>query len=185
MNPMMMIGMALLFPQEQPPDRPPVQVLAVPQVVAPNRGEVIIRVDGALLEWPDLLPLNLDHPLQLSGTPAYGTSSRAWKGPEDLSGKGFLIWDEEYLYFACVVRDDWARPLQENHPVLDEVPPVDSIVLSFDINRNTRTIGADEGRRAGHCRSCRWRYVPSRADRSARYLYPQPYGQHNHARLRL
>ncbi len=145
MNLLTMLALATLIPQD-PPDPQQLQVLAVPRALAVHRGDVEIRVDGALLEWPALPPLDLDHPLQLSGTPVYGPEARAWAGPGDLSGKAWILWDEEYFYFGGVVRDEWHRPLKEGHPSLDEVPPVDSIVLSFDIRRDTRAIGADEGR---------------------------------------
>lgn len=145
MNPLPLLGLALVAPQE-PPDHDHVAILPVPRAVALSREDVDIRVDGTLLDWPDLPPAGLDHVLQLSGTPVYNESARAWRGPPDLSAKAFLLWDEVHFYFACVVMDDWHRPLNENHPGLDEVPPVDSVVVSFDPRRDTRALGQDAGR---------------------------------------
>ena len=33
-------------------------------------------------------------------------ANRSWKGPADLSGKIYVMWDEEYLYVACEIEDD-------------------------------------------------------------------------------
>lgn len=86
-------------------------------------------------------PLLLDDPRQLSGT-ALG----AWRGPTDLAARVFLLWDEQFLYVAAVVRDDWHRPLSGTSPRVVEVPPADSLFLAFDPNRDTREVGADAGR---------------------------------------
>jgi len=56
-----------------------------------------IGIDGRLDDWEGYEPLRLDRRDQVVGP---------WKGPEDLSARVYLAWDEEYLYFAAAVRDD-------------------------------------------------------------------------------
>ena len=56
-----------------------------------------IRIGGKLDDWEGLEPLLLDRKDQVVGP---------WGGPDDLSAQVYLAWDEEYLYFAAMVRDD-------------------------------------------------------------------------------
>jgi hypothetical protein len=115
--------------------------LPVPRGLVSQRGETRIYIDGSLQDWPSAMPLVLDDPRQLSGT-AVG----AWRGPDDLRARAFLLWDAEDLFVAVVVEDDWHRPLTEDSPRDHEVPPADNVLLSFDPRRDTRAIGADAGR---------------------------------------
>src|SRR5262249_3728412 len=123
-----------------PPRHPP-PVLPLPKAVALMR-KAKITIDGALTDWPNLPPLLLDDPRQLSGT-QFGAST----GPRDLSAHAFLLWDDEDLYFAAVVADDWHRELEQKAPRLTEIPSCDSVVLTFDPDRDTRSLGADDGRK--------------------------------------
>ncbi len=116
--------------------------MLLPQAVVLPRGERRIAVDGTLSDWPELPALQLDDPRQLSGT-----AHQAWNGPRDLSAFAFLMWDEQDLYIACTVRDEWHRPLDAESLRLSEIPVADSLVLTFDPDRNTRGIGPDPGRR--------------------------------------
>lgn len=126
--------------QDPPPDtRGP---MLLPQAVVLPRGDLRIAIDGTLTDWPELPALQLDDPRQLSGT-----AHKAWNGPRDLSAFAFLLWDEENLYLACTVRDEWHRPLDAESLRLSEIPVADSVVVTFDPDRNTRGIGPDPGRR--------------------------------------
>lgn len=131
-------------PSESPPaPRPPqrVEPMPVPRSLVKRRKDPIV-VDGSLQDWPEAPPLLLDDPRQLSGT-ALG----AWRGPDDLAARAFLLWDADALYVAAVVRDDWHRPLDEQTPRGPEIPAVDNVLLTIDPRRDTRGGGPDEGRR--------------------------------------
>lgn len=130
-------------PRASDPDAPrePPKPMPVPRSLVKRRGEQPIVIDGALEDWPSAPPMQLDDARQLSGT-ALG----AWRGPRDLAARAFLVWDPDYLYFAAVVRDDWHKGLSKGSPRLYETPPADSIVLSFDPKRDTRSLGRDPGR---------------------------------------
>jgi hypothetical protein len=130
-------------PQDtQPATRPrPFQPMQVPRTVARARGDRRIAIDGDLADWPSAPPVLLDDPRQVSGS-----QLGAWRNASDCSAQAFLAWDADNLYFAAVVRDDWHRPLAKDSARLTEVPPADSIVLTFDPRRDTRALGADAGR---------------------------------------
>ncbi len=128
---------------QQPPDAASERApMLLPQAAVLPRGDRQITIDGTLTDWPELPAIRLDDQRQLSGTAA-----NAWRGPKDLSGIGFLMWDKEALYVAFAVRDEWHRALDANSLRLTEVPAADSVVLTFDPDRNTRSIGPDPGRR--------------------------------------
>ncbi|MFQ6079302.1 MAG: metallophosphoesterase, partial [Thermodesulfobacteriota bacterium] len=56
-----------------------------------------IKINGRLDDWRGFEPLCLDRRDQVVGP---------WAGPDDLSAKVFLAWDEKCLYFAALVQDD-------------------------------------------------------------------------------
>lgn len=120
--------------------RPP-QPMLLPQAVVLPRGDREITIDGSLADWPELPALRLDDRRQLSGT-----ADGAWRGPEDASAVAFMMWDAGALYFACSVRDEWHRALDADTLLLTEIPAADSVVLTFDPDRNTRGNGPDPGR---------------------------------------
>lgn len=126
-------------PAESPPSPPPPMLL--PQAAVLPRGERELTIDGTLTDWPELPALRLDDQRQLSGT-----AGKAWRGPEDLSAVTFLVWDADALYVSCVVRDEWHRALDADNLRLSEIPTADSVVLTFDPNRDTRASGPDPGR---------------------------------------
>jgi hypothetical protein len=133
-----------LLPQgqsQEPASEPTLRPMAVPRAAAAHRAGRPIQVDGSLLDWRELPPLDLGDPRQLSGT-----AQGAWRAAEDLSGMAFLLWDEEDLYFAASVRDDWHRALDEKAARTIEIPAADSIVLTFDPERDTSCLGPDPGR---------------------------------------
>ena len=124
-------------------DRPKLaQPMLLPQAVVLPKGDREVTIDGSLTDWPRLPVIRLDDRRQLSGT-AHG----AWRGPADASAVVFLMWDEQALYVACVAHDEWHRALDANTLLLTEIPAADSLLLSFDPDRNTRSNGPDPGRR--------------------------------------
>lgn len=126
-------------PPGDPAQRPGPMLL--PQVVVLHRQGRSISIDGSLVDWPELPGIPLNDTRQLSGT-AHG----AWRGPDDLSAFAFLLWDEDDLYLACTVKDEWHRALDEDSLQLSEIPTADCVVFSFDPARDTRSIGPDRGR---------------------------------------
>jgi hypothetical protein len=127
--------------QAQDPAAPPREPMLLPQAVVLPRGDREIAIDGSLIDWPELPAMRLDDQRQLSGT-----ALRAWHGPNDLSAHAFAQWDVDHLYVAVVVKDEWHRPLDANALLVTEIPPADSVVLTFDPERDTRSLGADPGR---------------------------------------
>ncbi|MEO6595285.1 MAG: hypothetical protein ABIP94_11080 [Planctomycetota bacterium] len=128
--------------QTPPPRQAGPGPMLLPQAVVLPRGDRPISIDGSLIDWPELPAIRLDDRRQLSGT-----ALNAWRGPDDLSASVFMMWDPDSLYVACVVRDEWHRALDASTLVLTEVPAADSVVLTFDPERNTRALGNDPGRR--------------------------------------
>ncbi len=141
------LGWAVLLPCviAQTQGTPPAarrDVMLLPQAVVLPRAEREIIIDGSLIDWPELPAIRLDDKRQLSGT-----AMNAWHGPNDVSGVVFMIWDLEALFVACAVKDEWHRALDANTLQLTEIPAADSVVLTFDPERNTRALGTDPGRR--------------------------------------
>ena len=127
--------------QEADPARPK-GPMPRPVAFAVERGERRIEIDGSLIEWPELPALNLSDLRQLSGT-----GNGAWRESSAASAFVFLLLDEQHLYVAATVKDDWHRALDPGTVTLLETPVADSIVLSFDGNRDTRALGPTPGRR--------------------------------------
>lgn len=73
--------------------------------MAPQASRV--AVDGKLNEWVDVPALTLDRADYIV------IANTSWDGPEDLSGKIYVMWDEEYLYLACDITDDVVIQEQE------------------------------------------------------------------------
>ncbi len=61
------------------------------------RCPVAVKIDGDLSEWKDVPAIVLDQKGQVVGA--------EWKGPNDLSAKVFLQWDQENVYLAAAVKD--------------------------------------------------------------------------------
>ena len=59
-------------------------------------------IDGDLSDWnlEQMTPAVLDVAEQLN------SGAANWSGPEDLSGEFYLLWDDEKIYMAVVVKDD-------------------------------------------------------------------------------
>lgn len=135
------VGTWLLAQQPQPqPARP--EPMLLPQVVVLPRGARELTIDGSLGDWPELPAVRIDDRRQLSGT-----ANNAWQGPNDLGAVAFLLWDETDLFVGCAVKDEWHRALDPATLNLIEIPAADSLVLTFDPDRDTRAAGPDPGRR--------------------------------------
>lgn len=117
------------------------QPMSLPAIAVCRRGQRPIEIDGSLIDWPELPLIDLGDVRQVSGT-AMG----AWHNKNDLSGYAFVLWDETYLYFAAAIKDEWHRALDPDTFTLMETPVADSIVLSIDPERDTRSLGPDPGR---------------------------------------
>jgi hypothetical protein len=116
--------------------------MPIPKVVIEHRGLRRIAVDGALDDWPKVVPIGLRDPRQVSGT-ALG----AYRGINDISGQVYMLWDEAHLFVAVQVLDEWHRPLNKQVPLRQEIPPVDNVQITFDPKRDTQAAGSDPGRR--------------------------------------
>lgn len=142
---------ALLVPQgDKPPTKKPpdpaetrmFRPMPLPGAIAQQRGVRRIVVDGALSEWPKAVPIELLDPRQISGT-----SLGAYRGPNDISGQAYMVWDEKNLFIGIQVIDDWHRDLKNNVALRQEIPPVDNVIITFDPKRDTTAMGADPGRK--------------------------------------
>lgn len=127
--------------QEPPRTTTGAQPMAVPRGMARNLGARRIVIDGNVEDWPAASPILLLDTRQVSGT-AY----RSYLGPSDLSAQAFLTWNDEDLYVAVKVKDDWHRPLGARVAGVSEIPPADNVMFTFDPNRDTRVLGRDLGR---------------------------------------
>ena len=142
MNLLLTLCLCAAPPQDLPPaqqQRP--EPLPIPRGIVLERGERRIVIDGSLQDWPKLPAVLLDDVRQLSGS-ALG----AYRGRGDIAARVFLMWDAEDLYLAAIVQDDWHIRLNADSPRFDEIPPADALVLTIDPNRDTRSIGRDDGR---------------------------------------
>ncbi len=116
-----------------PPRRPP--RLRTVYGVAP-RGNKEIRIDGNVDDWPALRPIPLNLPYQVSG-------SKEYRGYTDLVGRAFMCWDDQALYVAVAVLDDFHRSFSQFlgggwNPA---GPIGDGVYLYFDPRRDTRSLG--------------------------------------------
>jgi len=81
------------------------------QPVHPTTGEPLVidclrgtpdAIDGDLSDWnlEAMTPATLDAVEQLN------SGQENWTGPEDCGGEFYLLWDDENIYIAAVVKDD-------------------------------------------------------------------------------
>jgi len=84
---------------------------ADPPAVHPKTGEPLVieclrgtpdAIDGDLSDW-DLLALT---PAVLDVEEQLNSGQTSWSGPDDLSGEFYLLWDDENIYIAAIVKDD-------------------------------------------------------------------------------
>jgi hypothetical protein len=81
-----------------------------PPATHPKTGEPLVlevfrgtpEIDGDLSDWNlrAMTPAVLDVEEQIH------TGATSWDNPEDCSGEFYLLWDDEYIYMAVVVKDD-------------------------------------------------------------------------------
>lgn len=130
-------------PQNQPMLDPnaPREPMPVPVGFACRRAGRAVEVDGSLVDWPELPAIDMQDVRQISGT-----SGGAWRSPADCAAVAFLMWDGDHLWFAATVKDEWHRALDPNTITLLETPIADSVMLSIDPRRDTRSFGPDPGR---------------------------------------
>lgn len=141
--PLIAVAFSLLIvqaPQEPPQKR--FEPMPIPEAGVFRRGDARIVIDGALDDWPALPSIRLDDSRQVSGT-ALG----AFRSLDDLAGRLFLCWDDEDLYVAARVKDDWHVRLPAEREQVNEIPPADSVLVWIDPQRDTRALGNDPGRR--------------------------------------
>jgi hypothetical protein len=134
---------------QQPPGSPPSgpprsrpDPMLMPQVLVLPRAERDLQIDGSLIDWPELPAIRLDDTRQLSGA-----AQNSWRNAADASAIAFMVWDADALCVAISVKDDWHRALDRKSLTITEIPCADSVVLTFDPERNTRANGPDPGRR--------------------------------------
>ncbi|MHC4241210.1 MAG: sugar-binding protein, partial [Planctomycetota bacterium] len=87
--------------------------MADPPAVHPKTGEELVidclrgtpTVDGDLSDWNlgSMTPAILDTAEQLSSDSA---DIAGWAGPGDSSGEFYMLWDDENVYIAVVMKDD-------------------------------------------------------------------------------
>ena len=120
----------------QLPEPMPIPVAAVCRL-----GDARIVIDGSLGDWPALPPIALDDVRQVSGT-ALG----AFRARDDIAARAFLAWDDDDLYIAVAAEDDLHVQLPADRSMVNEIPPADSVLFTFDPDRDTRAIGNDAHR---------------------------------------
>jgi len=85
--------------------------ISAPPAVHPTTGEPLVidclrgtpdAIDGDLSDWnlEAMTPAVLDVAEQLF------SGQDSWAGPEDCSGEFYLLWDDQNIYIAVVVKDD-------------------------------------------------------------------------------
>ena len=85
-----------------------------PPAEHPKTGETLVidclrgtpKIDGKLNDWMlnFLTPAVLDTKEQIFAGAAQGAA--AWKNPADSSGEFYLLWDDDNIYMAAVMKDD-------------------------------------------------------------------------------
>ncbi len=84
---------------------------AAPPAVHPVTKEPLVidcykgtpeAIDGDLSDWPlsALTPAILDAPEQMY------TGQASWDGPGDCSGEFYVLWDDDNIYVAAIIKDD-------------------------------------------------------------------------------
>lgn len=76
------------------------EITEATQPVATAHKAANIVLDGSLDEW------NLNDPIVLSDVTQLVRDGHFWNGPDDLSAKVYIAWDEEYFYIGADVTED-------------------------------------------------------------------------------
>ncbi len=75
------------------------------------------EIDGELNDWwRDWSAVDLTGPRYISPIQLESGRPGRWNGPEDLSAKLYMGWDEKYFYFALDVLDSDLRPFDSESP---------------------------------------------------------------------
>ncbi|WP_028562816.1 alpha/beta hydrolase fold domain-containing protein [Paenibacillus pinihumi] len=92
-----------------------------------------LTIDGSLEDW------KLEHPFPLNRQSQLRLHD--YNGPDDLSGLGWVAWDESYVYIALQIKDD--QHVQQEVPV--NIYLGDSVQLGFRlVDENGRLSGVHE-----------------------------------------
>jgi len=85
--------------------------MADPPAVHPVTGEELVieclrgtpdTIDGDLSDWK----LSAMTPAVLDTVEQLHSGQTTWDGPDDSSGKFYVLWDDEYIYMAVIMKDD-------------------------------------------------------------------------------
>ena len=73
-----------------------------------HRAEGTIKIDGKLDDqaWANATVIDVNRPEQRYVLPRLIKETAPWAGPDDLSGRLRMLWDDENLYVAMEVKDD-------------------------------------------------------------------------------
>ena len=132
------------------------------------RSDSPITNDGDLSEWNNAIPFYLNHPSQIKMMPD-------WGGPEDLSGKGYLKWDENNIYIAAEVIDNSFHQMEFG----EEIWKGDSIqfALDFELSRDPKREGHHEiGYAINYNKIIKWRWISA---------YGKPIGSFNEGKIAI
>jgi hypothetical protein len=95
-----------------------------------TKAKAAVVVDGDLSEWSEGVPIVLNRKDQVTYADMKAEDLGGWKGPDDLSAVGYVMWEEANLYFACKVTDDkYANPFADG---MFSTWKCDSIQMAFD-----------------------------------------------------
>ena len=83
-------------------------------------------IDGDLTGWDDVCPFVANRDEQLFKY----QNQKAWSGPEELSGRLWMRWDDKNLYLAAKVRDRNFNPAA----TLGDLWASDAIEMAFDLS---------------------------------------------------
>jgi len=110
------------------------------RVLGAARAPKPITADGDLSDWEGLPAIDFPNIFWEQGLPSWLRNKYskpiAWKGPNDLSARMHVAWDEDHLYLAFVVRDDVLNCDANPGAHADGL---DCVELSFDTQCDART----------------------------------------------
>jgi len=93
-----------------------------------KRATEKVVVDGDLSEYRDIAPIVMDSPKWIYPSGGDAVANKLWAGPDDLSMRVWLTWDESNFYFAARVK--YGRFIQDS-----EGPSIwngDGFQIAFD-----------------------------------------------------
>jgi len=159
--------------------------LTVKKTAHMNYATTVPVIDGNLDDWNGSSPVRIDtweHVKAGRGGIVGDISlpedmlqreAPSWQGPEDLSGRAYLQWDEKYLYLAVAVKDDNIR-IDESTRIFGK----DCVELFINTERGFSVVlahpifqacFAPRDRESGDCRVYVFRTRESPSDLNALY----------------